>query len=963
MTDEQQTSPSAAKSMTVNPWIVAAAALIIYGLALNHWVTLRGLPWIASVTGWDWHPIPTEWRPSYFAPLWYVTTLPFRVLPVTWQPCALNLFSAVCASLTLMLLAQSVRLLPHDRTREQRQREPGEFSLFSGKWAFVPQVFAVVMLGLQGVFWENAVTASNEMLDVLVFAFIIYCLLRFRISQNEKWLAGMALVYGLGTTNNFALVGFFPFFLIALIWIKGLSFFNVRFMLRMIGFGLLGLLLYLLIPLRASLASQNFGLSLWQELKQESFLLRIVPGWIPLVASLSTIAPLLCAGFKWPEIEGELSAVGNAVTRLTFMAMNVLFLPVCLLMFFDWRFSTNPHVHDAPVPFLTFYYLAALAVGYYSGYILIVFGKRSLQRAKFKESPAVKKTVLAYLVILTVGAPALLLGSNWDRIRSSNNGILSHFTEETIAALPAQTTVVMSDDPIRLQLLEAGYARAGKTNPHILLETGAMPYREYYAHLVDKYPELKKKMAPIDKFPEVLPQTNMVDFVFQLGRDYAIYYLHPSFGYYFEQFYLRPHRLVYELKSYTGRSSLAPLPSAAEIADNQEYWKKTAQTTLASLSHYSDSDWDVGRVSVDYSVALDFWGVELQRANKLPEAHAAFAEAYKVNTNNLMAEYNMEYNERLQHGDSRPLGQSDTLARAISLYRSVPAIIKYNGPPDEPDVDMIFGQTLAQGGNLRQAAGLFERRLQLLPNDIPAKMAVAKTLVDTGQADRALELTRQVRAQTNMVPDELFWVEAVAYLSRTNFGEAERSLLQGQAASPKNPVRLANVMEFYRRTGLAALAQGRRDDGAARLHKALQWSEKFIQLVSEDKSAATRFPLADVLMIKADIEVNSENDAAAVQTLTRVIELDPDNENALLNRALVLMRQKKFAAAQDDAEAMRKVDPERAFMAYGVEADIAKSEQNVANQKKYLGLYLKATPADSEQHRVAKKELDKIEGH
>ncbi len=88
------------------------------------------------------------------------------------------------------------------------------------------------------MFWENAVSASNEMLDLLVFAFLIYCLLRFRITQNERWLQALSLVYGLGVDEQFCVDRFsFRCSLVALIWIKGAGFFNWRFILRMVGPG------------------------------------------------------------------------------------------------------------------------------------------------------------------------------------------------------------------------------------------------------------------------------------------------------------------------------------------------------------------------------------------------------------------------------------------------------------------------------------------------------------------------------------------------------------------------------------------------------------------------------------------------------------------------------------------------------------------------------------------------------
>ena len=50
-------------------------------------------------------------------------------------------------------------------------------------------------------------------------------------------------------------------------------------------------------------------------------------------------------------------------------------------------------------------------------------------------------------------------------------------------------------------------------------------------------------------------------FMYQIGHKHPIYYLHTSFGYYFEEFYLKPHGMVYELKSYPSNAPQPPLPT------------------------------------------------------------------------------------------------------------------------------------------------------------------------------------------------------------------------------------------------------------------------------------------------------------------------------------------------------------------------------------------------------------------
>src|SRR5262245_7860254 len=164
----------------VLPWLIAAASLIGYLLTLNHWLSINSLSAVARACGWIW-------QGELFSPLCWLVTAPIRLLPARDVPLALNLFSAVCAALTLALLARTVALLPHDRTHEQRERLKGSTEFLSVPSAWLPPVFAVVVCGLQLSFWENATSASgmppylpsNEMFDLLIFAYVIRCLLEF----------------------------------------------------------------------------------------------------------------------------------------------------------------------------------------------------------------------------------------------------------------------------------------------------------------------------------------------------------------------------------------------------------------------------------------------------------------------------------------------------------------------------------------------------------------------------------------------------------------------------------------------------------------------------------------------------------------------------------------------------------------------------------------------------------------
>ena len=216
------------------PWLLGATMFILYVITLNRWVTLANLLPVAKLSGF-------LWQPDISNPLLFLFTLPFRLLPVAAVPLAVNLFAAACAAVTLALLARSVAILPHDRTTAQRMRERNDFAFMTARSAWFPPALAVGLLGLQFGFWQNATNFTGEMLNLLVFSFIIWLLLEYRLDERPGRLTLAALVYGAGMTDNWALIGFLPVFIAAIIWLKGWEFFSLRFLSRMTLCGLAGL--------------------------------------------------------------------------------------------------------------------------------------------------------------------------------------------------------------------------------------------------------------------------------------------------------------------------------------------------------------------------------------------------------------------------------------------------------------------------------------------------------------------------------------------------------------------------------------------------------------------------------------------------------------------------------------------------------------------------------------------------
>lgn len=292
----------------VLPWIVAAVGLAVYLVTLNHWVSLANYPQVVKTAGWTWQPnLVTPITSDLLNPAYYVATFPLRWLAPKWIPLALNLFSAVCGALTLALLARSVALLPHDRTDEQRLRETSEFSTLSIPLAWLPPLLAAATCGLQLSFWEHSTNGTVHTFDLLLFAFIVCALLEYRIDGRESRLLRAALVCGAGMANNWVMIGLFPAFITALVWIRGVSFFNLRFLWRMSLCGLAGLLLYLLLPLVACLSKVE-PINFWHALKANAiFIQEKNIARFPGTSSACCRSPRCCPPSSYPSVGRRIS--------------------------------------------------------------------------------------------------------------------------------------------------------------------------------------------------------------------------------------------------------------------------------------------------------------------------------------------------------------------------------------------------------------------------------------------------------------------------------------------------------------------------------------------------------------------------------------------------------------------------------------------------------------------------------
>lgn len=921
------------------PRLVMAVAFVLYVFSLNSWVTFQSLPVVTRVTGWDWHTL-------YTAPLHYLLTLPLRAIPGSWQIVGLNFFSAVCATLTLGLLARSVILLPQDRTREQRMRNGEPHRLLSGSLSWVPPVLAVAVCALQLSFWEHATAASIEILDLLVFAYCLRCLLEFRVSQEESWLFRMAFVFGLGVTNNWAMIGYFPLLLIAVIWVRGLSFFNFSFINRTLLCGLAGLSLYLLLPLSGSLSGSD-NTSFWMALKtnlasQKLFLSYFWSQRFTIILlGLSSLLPILAISVLWPSFDGELNAAGEKITRLLFRLLHLSLFAVCLGVFFDHLLS--PRVKGGGIiPFLTFYYLSALCVGYFAGYLLVIFSKQPL-RPVGRPSPLSKlinQAMLGLVLIATVAVPAALLVRNLPQMRITNGSGLKEFATLTLQSLPDKGFVVLSDDPNRLQLLEATYQFAGRKHDNILLDTASLKIPAYHKFLQGRYPKIASQF---------LTQTNIADLdqlqlIERLNLNRPVYYLHPSFGYYFERFYARPRGLAYELTPYPKGVLNIPPMTPEEISENQRFWNPLARGTLARVAQNATRNGEARVLGSYYSRGVNHWGVELQKRNLLKEAGEQFALALRLNPDNVSSQINAAFNASLRAGKVVSITPTRELEKKLGQYAGWEGAINANGPVDELSITLQLGQILAYGGNLRQSAQHFQRVLDLAPNSVDANISMAKTSIQMGDPDRSLQITAQIRANPQQFPltpeqeTELLNAESLTRLAKQDFAGGETILLKAQQRDPKNAAILGLLADYYSRYGKNPT-------------NSLSAIEQQLQLSPDNMNALWRKGILQMQMGRFD---------QAAATFTAFLAQRPKNQLAIMNRAISYLQAGKLDEARKDYQTLAQELPTPFYsINYGL-AEIAFRKKDRGEALKQYGVYLQHAPVGTPEFKQVQDRVTQL---
>jgi tetratricopeptide (TPR) repeat protein len=664
------------------------------------------------------------------------------------------------------------------------------------------------------------------------------------------------------------------------------SYVSVRLLTRFAGCGLLGVSLVLLLPLLASW-SPNSHVNFWPALH---YILGFYKGQLTnfpraavLIICATSLVPVLFIGMRWGGVAVVLFPSLNLLAAATLHLAHGIFLALCLWLTLDPFFS--PRGLGFEFPCLPLYYLAGLGAGYYSGYFLLLFGTNPLEVPSRPTALArIANRGLVWLIgLLPVAIPALLLYKNLPEIRMAKKPAVE-YSAQLERCLPPPGAVILSDEPFRLVFLQSLLVRHQQLSNYLLIDSALLEQEQSYFHFLQtQHPRFKSALTSTNLLTRSNGTPVLTPLVQQLAGSHEIYYLHPPFGSIAEVFYAQPHGLFYQLKPLTSLHP-PPLPGIL-LSENRAFWQALESEQFPELLRRlqpspQPTSWGLARLlnvlrfphlpgglqtsdseplartllrgniqgekergavilGADYSLALNCWGVELQKAGMFPEATHHFELARQFNPDNVAARLNLQFNQdNLAHKPVIILSPTEARDR-LGQFRSWAQVLLVNGPLDEPNSCAQLGSLFAEAGCYRQSVQQFERAKVLAPNFTSAVAGLARSLLTLGEnaaslaeaqhalfmepqntealfvkgialskldahSEVILPMTRVLDVQTTNVTARLY--RAVAYMKTDNLDAAQKDY---EVAA------LANPSAYQAYFGLAEIAYRKNDSQTA----------------------------------------------------------------------------------------------------------------------------------------------------
>jgi tetratricopeptide (TPR) repeat protein len=533
-----------------------------------------------------------------------------------------------------------------------------------------------------------------------------------------------------------------------------------------------------------------------------------------------------------------------------------------------------------------------------------------------------------------------------------NRHPLSEFGEAALQSLPSGGGVVLTDFPERLAVFQAAQAKScGKTS-WLPVDTRLLPLPDYRKRLNQFCPGVWL----LGTNRHTLAPTEMVQVLRNLTQNNRVFYLHPSFGYFFESFYLESCGTVAELKSYSPKAITPPALTTDNISLNERFWNDFTPR-LDALQRTGDKTKNRALQNIEknlhleavvsgqaqllrewYAVALNCWGIALQRAGRLPEAERRFSQATALDPKNWTARANLFCNTNLQAGKALSLADVGNLASEFRTIQNISLFLGRYGPVDEPSFCFLLGNACVQANLPRQALINLERSAALAPLVPAPQLALANLYARFSLGDQSMQAISRVRELMKKSPDyplvdlELSLLEAGVDASRTNTQHSMKVLQSLLDRYPGDTKVEGHVLKAYVSLGNLTNAELVASNLISR-----QPQEIGFQLT------------------KSGILIRTGRAAEAIPLLNHILAIT-NSLPAKINRAIAYLQITNVAAAKADYLELQKAEADPFLVNFGL-AEVALRESNTNLAVSYFTSSLSNTPSGSIQWQAIRKRL------
>lgn len=938
------------------PLQVALLAFAVYLFTSNPGVTLESLGLTGKIAGWDILPMTNH-------PLSWLVTLPLRLLPDGWIAPALNFFTAILAATTIGILARTLELMDWDRPLP-----------LLGKWlSKLPVVFGCVLCGLELNFWQAATAGTGEILSALLLAGSILCLAQFRAKRKLNWLTWASFIWGLLMAESPEFIWFFPFFIVAVIWLSLPEFFNWRNLRNFLLVSLAGFAAFAILPLWNGMAPSSpyhwgeawhlslqnykrltidFARQLWWA--QEH---RIV--WISII--MFYLIPLVPIMYRTRDMGTMDRLPVDQVQVWLNRTLKLGLFVLSIWLAFDPEYGPRKLLAKQTgtlFPMLSFDLFLGLGTAFIIGNLLLSLGANSLglYRPPTLLEATYGRSLIPFVSVLSVLCFIGLGMRNLPVLIETRQHSLEQYGAEMVHCLPSGRGIILSDDPQRLLVFQAAAAHQPGKKDWLAIDTQLLPYDFYRRHLAGHL-----GAQWLLETQSVLNSAGMVKIVDGLLASNAVYYLHPPYNCFSEVFDSEAHGLVYAQRRNAGILTSNASLAAPQLERNDQYWLSTAKNLgglkigprnyrgkpEASINFIGDLVYSEPaevpqkvKIAEWYSTALNDWGVQLQRSEKYVEARLRFQQAIDLNQKNLAARFNLRCNTNLVDGRLMNLNLTESVRAQFGKFPAIAWLNLVNGPVDEPSFCYAIGNTCFKEGFPRMGLRELQRAAELAGNLPQTQLPLIQIYTRFGMLARAQELIERCRRELTPGSDnvaldtQLALLEANIWLARTNSAMASSILESSFRRYPKN-------IELERLMLQAEIAMNNYSNALTVVGRMLEKSPNSLEC----------------LYTLAAIQVRIGQFTNALTTVGRAMVLS--NQPALrLVRAAANLGLGDLENAEVDYRSLEKQNPNSLSINSALlEIMIRKCETNQAVY--YLQQCLSLSPTNTNQHVFFENELNK----